>query len=48
MSGDVIRHDSFLDVSNFDQADPDVPQIQPRRFNGPGNALLFPSLHLAH
>jgi hypothetical protein len=48
MSRDMIRHDSFLDVSDFDQADPDVPRLRPRRFNGPDNALIFPSLHLGH
>jgi hypothetical protein len=48
MSRDMIRHDSFLDVSDFDQADPDLPRLRPRRFNGPDNALLFPSLHLGH
>jgi hypothetical protein len=48
MSRDMIRHDSFLDVANFDQADPDLPRLRPRRFNGPVNALLFPSLHLVH
>jgi hypothetical protein len=48
MSRDMIRHDSFLDVSDFDQADPDLPRLRPHRFNGPDNALLFPSLHLVH
>jgi hypothetical protein len=48
MSWDVIRHDSFLELSNFDQANPDSPRIRPRRFNGPNNTLLFPSLHLVH
>jgi hypothetical protein len=48
MSRDMIHHDSFLDVSDFDQADPDVPRLRPRRFNGPDNALIFPSLHLGH
>jgi hypothetical protein len=48
MSRDMIRHDSFLDVSGFDQADPDLPRVRPRRFNGPDNPLIFPSLHLEH
>ena len=48
MSRDMNRHDSCLDVSDFDQADPDVPRLRPRRFNGPDNALLFPSLHSVH
>jgi hypothetical protein len=36
MSWDMIRHDSLLDVSDFNQADPALPQIRPRRFNGIG------------
>jgi hypothetical protein len=48
MSKDMILHDSFLDVSGFDQHDPDLPRGRPRRFNGPDNALIFPSLHLDH
>jgi hypothetical protein len=46
MSHDVIRHDSFLDVSNANQADPDLLRSRPRRFNGPDNSLVFPSLQL--
>jgi hypothetical protein len=46
MSRDMIHHDSFLDVSGFDQANPDLPRSRPRRFNGPDNSLVFPSLRL--
>jgi hypothetical protein len=48
MSRDMIHHDSFLDVSGFDQADPDLSRVRPRWFNGPNNPLIFPSLHLDH
>jgi hypothetical protein len=48
MSRDMILHDSFLDVSGFDQANPDLPRTRPRRFNGPDSTLIFPSLHLGH
>jgi hypothetical protein len=46
MSRDMIRHDSFLDVSGFDQANPNLPRSRPRRFNGRDNSLVFPSLRL--
>jgi hypothetical protein len=46
MSRDMISHDSFLDVADRDQANPDLPRARPRRFNGPDSSLVFPSLRL--
>jgi hypothetical protein len=49
MSRDMIRHDSFLDVADCDQANHDLPRTRPRRFNGgPDNSLIFPSLRLEY
>jgi hypothetical protein len=41
MSRDMIHHDSFLDVSDFDRADPDLPRLRPVGSMVPPTTLSF-------
>jgi hypothetical protein len=48
MSMDMTQADSFLDVGNFDQADPHTPRVRPNWFNGPDADAVIPRMHLFH
>jgi hypothetical protein len=45
---DMTQADSFLDVGEFDQADPHTQRVRPNRFNGPDADLVIPRMHLFH